>query len=227
MKRMVPTEQIDLLESLAKQGVTPERIAGIEADVSDTQKMIADEYDATATYAVGDVCIHDGKLYQCNTAIGTAEAWTAAHWTEIQVSELFRMENIIDEDGHKRFQEWEGVVATDIEGLTFTYHNVSLSGTHIMFVLAGTATNGTVIPASKNILSVTLPEWIRNKIIPVWQSIWIERKNINLYADNWSSQTLNVIFGKFVDNTMKIQTTDALTLTADRSFRVQFDLLID
>ena len=90
MKRMVPTEQIDLLARLAAQGVTPERIAGIEADVGDTQKMIADEYDATATYAVGDVCIHDGKLYQCNTAIGTAEAWTAAHWTEVQVPELVK-----------------------------------------------------------------------------------------------------------------------------------------
>ena len=90
MKRMVPTEQINLLASLASQGVTPERIAGIEADVGDTQKMIADEYDATATYAVGDICIHDGKLYQCNTAITAAEEWTAAHWTVIQVPDLVK-----------------------------------------------------------------------------------------------------------------------------------------
>lgn len=42
---------------------------------------IAAEYDNTSTYAVDDYCIYDGQLYRCTTAITTAEAWTAAHWT--------------------------------------------------------------------------------------------------------------------------------------------------
>lgn len=50
------------------------------------QALIADAYSATSTYAVGDYCIHEGKLYKCNTAIGTAEAWTAAHWTAVKVT---------------------------------------------------------------------------------------------------------------------------------------------
>lgn len=37
-------------------------------------------YDATKTYAVGDFCIYNGTLYECTTAITTAEAWTASHW---------------------------------------------------------------------------------------------------------------------------------------------------
>lgn len=41
---------------------------------------IAPEYDATATYAVGDHCVHLGKYYECNTAISTAEAWNSTHW---------------------------------------------------------------------------------------------------------------------------------------------------
>lgn len=40
-------------------------------------------YDATAKYAVGDACIYGGVVYVCNTAISTAEAWTAAHWTKM------------------------------------------------------------------------------------------------------------------------------------------------
>lgn len=48
---------------------------------------IADTYDATKTYAVGDYVIYNGKLYRCNTTISTAEAWTAAHWTETQVGD--------------------------------------------------------------------------------------------------------------------------------------------
>ena len=45
----------------------------------------ATNYDSTATYAVGDFCIHSDKLYRCTTAISTAEAWNSAHWTEINL----------------------------------------------------------------------------------------------------------------------------------------------
>jgi hypothetical protein len=47
--------------------------------------VISEEYDSTSTYAVGDYCIYEGVLYKCNTAIATAEAWTAAHWTATAV----------------------------------------------------------------------------------------------------------------------------------------------
>lgn len=40
-------------------------------------------YSSSATYAVGDYCFHNGSLYRCTTAITTAEAWTAAHWTAV------------------------------------------------------------------------------------------------------------------------------------------------
>ena len=43
--------------------------------------VVADEYSTSSTYAVGDYCLYDGDLYRCTTAISTAEAWTAAHWT--------------------------------------------------------------------------------------------------------------------------------------------------
>lgn len=51
-------------------------------------EAIAPEYDSTATYAVGDAVMHDGLRYECNTVISTAEAWTAAHWTETSVEDV-------------------------------------------------------------------------------------------------------------------------------------------
>lgn len=42
---------------------------------------IAPQYSTSSTYAVGDYVIHNDQLYRCITAITTAEAWTAAHWT--------------------------------------------------------------------------------------------------------------------------------------------------
>lgn len=53
------------------------------------QSAIADQYDSTATYAVGDYCIKDGFLYKCTTAIATAEAWTSGHWESTAVTEEF------------------------------------------------------------------------------------------------------------------------------------------
>ena len=49
--------------------------------------MIAAPYDDTATYAVGDYCTYGNKLWKCGTAIGTAEPFTAAHWTATTVME--------------------------------------------------------------------------------------------------------------------------------------------
>ena len=47
--------------------------------------IVAAPYSNSATYAVGSYCTKDGKLYECTTAITTAEEWTAGHWTETKV----------------------------------------------------------------------------------------------------------------------------------------------
>lgn len=45
-------------------------------------EIIADDFDATSTYAVGDYVVYDGKLYKCTTAVSTAGQWDANDWTE-------------------------------------------------------------------------------------------------------------------------------------------------
>lgn len=47
--------------------------------------IVANPYDSTSTYAVGDYVTHDNNLYKCNTAIETAEEWNAEHWTLVDV----------------------------------------------------------------------------------------------------------------------------------------------
>lgn len=53
----------------------------------ETTKLAA-KYSTNNTYAVGDVVIYQNDLYECNTTISTAEAWTAAHWTKTSLSTL-------------------------------------------------------------------------------------------------------------------------------------------
>lgn len=54
-------------------------------------------YSADSTYTAGTFCTHDGKLYRCKQDIGTAEAWTAAHW----------------EEASSRFEYLQGIIAKD------------------------------------------------------------------------------------------------------------------
>ena len=49
---------------------------------------VADDYDATATYDVGDLCVYKGILYECSTEISTAEAWNPDHWSRINLGDI-------------------------------------------------------------------------------------------------------------------------------------------
>ena len=51
------------------------------------RSSMADEYSSSSTYAVGDICMHNGQLYECNTAINTAEEWNSSHWTSKTVAD--------------------------------------------------------------------------------------------------------------------------------------------
>ena len=53
-----------------------------------TLSNIAEDYDATSTYAVGDCVLYQRVLYQCTTAIPTAEAWNSDHWTAVKAVDV-------------------------------------------------------------------------------------------------------------------------------------------
>ena len=53
------------------------------------KNSVADEYSSSSTYAVGDLVMHNYRLYRCSTAITTAEAWNSAHWTAHTVDDEF------------------------------------------------------------------------------------------------------------------------------------------
>lgn len=59
----------------------------VDAEAGKVRGNVAADYSTSSAYAVGALCIHDGNLYSCNTAIGSGgEAWTAAHWTQVTIA---------------------------------------------------------------------------------------------------------------------------------------------
>ena len=72
-------------------------------------EIIADDFDATSTYAVGDYVVYNNKLYKCTTAVTTAGAWDSNDWTETIV---------MDEVGQGGGSSWTDVTGTLTAGAT-------------------------------------------------------------------------------------------------------------
>ena len=133
------------------------------------------------------------------------------------------LENIVDSAGNKRFVEGD-ITGETVTGITWTYGKWSLSGSHLMIVLCGDIADTTVIANRTDLAHITLPEWIMNKLIPITGTA-LNRTFTNLYASDLTTQSLTVVCSKETDY-IKLYSS-SLTITADRSARIQFDFLID
>lgn len=134
------------------------------------------------------------------------------------------MESIKDKNGNLRFIEDAGVLAT-ISGVTFTYNKISLSGTHLMIVLAGSIDNTTALTTNLLLADYNVPEYIYDKISVLFGTV-VDVKSVTFYASDWSNQNANIILRKENDK-ISLYCGANVTMSADRNFRIQFDLLID
>ena len=57
----------------------------IDLYFEDNLLEVENTYSSESTYSVNDLVVYDGVLRQCNTAIGSAEDYTAAKWTEVGI----------------------------------------------------------------------------------------------------------------------------------------------
>ena len=132
------------------------------------------------------------------------------------------MENIVDLNGNKRFVEGDLAVKT-ITDVEFTYSKWSLSGTHLMVVIAGNGKTSAVLDGE--IATAVLPDYIKDKIYPtVSGSNLVDRKGMTLYGSG-PSQTSTISMTKITNGLYF--TASSVTLSEDKEFRIQFDLLID
>ena len=141
-----------------------------------------------------------------------------------QTEGLKVFENIVDKAGHPRFIEGD-ITIEATAGFTQSYGKWSLSGTHLMLVVAGSIENATTWEGGKKLYEVELPQWLMDKIIPVG-SQRIENRTYPIFSiDASSAQNLPTFLGKV--NSKLVLTLSGLTTDAKRYFRVANDLLID
>lgn len=139
--------------------------------------------------------------------------------------ELKIFENIVDKDGHPRFIEGDIEIQT-ITGITKTYGKWSLCGTHLLFVLGLDFDIATF--SSQTIANIKLPQWIADKIVPLYATSIVDNKAFSAYTDTYNAQAINASLQKFslTGDTIAIYMS-GFTTNAVRHCRITFDLLID
>lgn len=196
--------------------------------INDSQHLIVNYQDGTSQDlgAIFDGNVNISGTLNANAITSPSVVATYVEAVTLKATDNAQVfEKIVDKDLHYRFVEGDGVINA-LTGFTSVFCKWSLSGSHIMFVLAGTFSEGAEVPSVHDIASFTLPSWVYNKIYPVW-STYLENKVVSCKATNWSSQEVDMALMK-ESGVMKIRLLGApTTFTATRSFRVQFDLIID
>ena len=110
-----------------------------------------DAYDDTSTYAVGDLCIYNNTLYKCTTAITTAEAWNASHWTATSIAdEISRIDD--DKQDNLIFHSSNSPSAISVNGTYQIPQNV-LDHTFIIVGARRAGRGGSVIFSKENLIT--------------------------------------------------------------------------
>ena len=134
--------------------------------------------------------------------------------------------DIVDANGNNRFVEGSGTPA-NITGSTITYNKWSLSGTHLMLVLAGESASGTTVTSNMLFVTYSLPDFIMDKIHPIWMDNSVDIKNFHFRSIHNETASLTTVQLRKENNTITMYSSLSETISGIRAFRFQFDLLID
>ena len=136
-------------------------------------------------------------------------------------------ENIVDSQGHPRFIEGDIELVDGLTGFTQKYGKWSLSGSHLLIVVAFDIANGTVFAGTK-ICEINVPEWIYNKIVPLYSptSGVVSNYGAKGYNEDFTNQEVGSYLNKAPNQPLSIY-FNAITASKLRSFRLSYDLLID
>ena len=117
-----------------------------------------------------------------------------------KITGVTALESIKDASDHNRFIEGNITLTGAMpSGMHLDFGKWSLSGTHLMFVIAGHVDDETTIPAGY-IAQPTIPQWLLDKIFPMSSGTAVDYKAVPLFDNQLNTQSINVIFYKITLN---------------------------
>ena len=167
-----------------------------------TVANIAPEYSTSGTYALNALCVRNGILYRCTTAITTAEAWTEAHWTEATVEDVLAALRTGKQDALSQTQ-LDNIAAVpnkaDAADLRYSFNMATVSSgtTPTVTGIADRAINTVTLGSSVTAATVTLPAATAYRARDFFIDLTIEATTAPTltFIDPATNTTANVTFG--------------------------------
>lgn len=94
-------------------------IGTLNTKVTNLTNSISDAYSSSATYALGDLCIYNNRLYRCTTAVSTAEAWNSSKWTATSIAKEIGEKDLV-------------FTIVGVNSLPKTFTNVAITADHVV-----------------------------------------------------------------------------------------------
>lgn len=190
--------------------------------IKDDTRVISMSGEASRSLQLRSIAAINGKTYPSYPASDVRKHFISDNgilkWDDINLAD------IVDSDGNKRFVEGD-ITIHEISGITQSYGKWSLSGTHLMIVVAISLADTTAITSGTILCQIDVPQWVKDKIVPI-VGTYVDRIQQTYYDSVLAKQDMNVSLR--LDSTYGLYITlGSLTLTADRTGRIVFDLLID
>lgn len=95
------------------------------------ESIVADAYDNTQTYTVGDIVIYNNTLYKCTTAVSTAEDFDSAKWTATTLEELIPTNAVTLGTEEQTFEGNKGFTLKNTRHVRFKRENYNNTYTEI------------------------------------------------------------------------------------------------
>ena len=227
----IATNTEDIAKNKADIAKNTEDITENKADITDNTLIISSLETKTKNLETRTKNLEDTKVI-VNTGVfdptsDNPSSQKSAYNMPIQ------FENIVDSHGNKRFAEGDINLLPEFSnlGITKLYGKWSLSGTHLMVVIAINIPANITIPVNSVICRFTFPNYIKDKIIGLWGNTIDVKSFVARNATAWYQNILilnNVaMFISSPGNIFNIGTSEAITTKAQSVCRIQFDLLID
>ena len=135
--------------------------------VNFAKDISSDAYDNSKSYAVGDYCIYNNKLYRCITAIESAEAFNIAKWEQTTVgNEVSQLNSNLSDFGldNKCVEIVQGSIRNNG---TDTEDENRVKTKDYLYVSSGN------IVTVKTSLLIAYAVWDENKTYVIYSSEWL------------------------------------------------------
>ena len=143
-------------------------------------------------------------------------------WSEEELQEQTRIENLVDSKGRNRFIGGNGNPESVI-GMTIVSSKWALNGSNLMFEILGTFSQS--LNASADLCYFTLPDWIVSKIPTPYLNI-IDFIRFDAVYTNRAPATGFIQIYKYEDNIV-FSNKDNVTIEDLTVFKIRYNIIID